>query len=183
MAKKYPEVDESIRKAHLMGDIETTSYMLCRTVHTASTSAVHGKELHINAKRASNLRSSAAVYPCAQSTDSEHCSGAYGMGDVWESNRTIDSQPDAEPSGIPWPNTKSSLRTTISIQPYSNDPASRVELPPTKDIVPHTQESSISHVHGQAGGGQGISIALQRYLLEPARDGGPTYSLLWGAAW
>jgi len=35
--------------------------------------------------------------------------------------------------------------------------------------------------YGQADAGLGLSIAMQRYLLEPARDGGPTYALLWDA--
>ncbi|KAF8446853.1 hypothetical protein BGX38DRAFT_1192633, partial [Terfezia claveryi] len=77
----------------------------------------------------------------------------------------------AEPSGIPWPTIeKSILRTTTPIQPFSDNPASRL-----------LSTSSVECADGQAGGGPGLSIALQRYLVEPPRDGGPTYSLLWDA--
>jgi len=189
MAKNYgTEVNSAIRKAQPMRAIGTTSHSPCRAINSASPSASDATEVSTNLKRNSNLRSNVAVHACAQrtyNTHSEHCNRAGDMDDVPESNRTMDSQPGMrrlESSDIPWPTTDTgSSSTTISIQPYSNGLESRVERLPGQNLC--MQEPPVANAHGQAGGGPGISIAMQRYLLEPARDGGPTYALLWGTAW
>lgn len=177
MAKKHDiDVDSAIRKAQLMATIGTTSCSPYRTPHSTLGSA-----------KEANIRPCAVLHARAQctcNTHIKHCNRARGTGNVREK---LDSQPGVGQLELPGtlclnPDT-GSLRATIVIQLHSSGLESCVELLPARELRTQGSLAPDGHVQLQADEGQGISIAMQRFLLEPARDGGPTYALLWDPVW